>query len=70
MANTKTAQKKWNTLDKETQEKLLSNVFCITCHVTTIVDYKIVSNKDDIVLKGKCKKCGRNVARLVENEWF
>ena len=70
MANIKTAQEKWNAIDKETQEKLLSSVFCINCHVTTIVDYEIVSSKNDIALKGKCKKCGRNVSRLVENDWF
>jgi hypothetical protein len=70
MANTKTVQERWDTLDKETQEKLLSNVFCINCHVTTMVDYKIVSNKDDIILQGKCKKCKRKVTRLVENEWL
>ena len=70
MANTKEAQDRWNTLDKATREKLLSSVFCVKCHVTTIVNYKIVSNKDDIVLEGKCEKCGHKVSRLVESEWF
>ena len=61
---------KWNSLDKETQEKLLENVFCSKCHVTTIIDYKLTSSDPDIVLKGKCQKCGGNVARLIEWEWF
>jgi hypothetical protein len=68
MADTKTAQEKWNAIDKETQEKLLSSVFCVKCGVTTIEDYKIVSDKDDIAVQGKCGKCGRKVSRLVENE--
>jgi hypothetical protein len=68
MANTITAQDKWSRIDNATQEKLLSNVFCIKCGVTTIVNYKIESSKSDIVLKGKCKKCGSKVVRLIEDE--
>jgi hypothetical protein len=41
MANNKEALHKWNKLDKTTQDKLLSNVFCPNCHVTTIIDYEI-----------------------------
>jgi transcription elongation factor Elf1 len=70
MANTQAAHDKWNTIDKAMQEKLLSTVFCVKCGVTTIVEYKIDSEKDDIIIKGKCKKCGHKVVRLVENEWL
>ena len=62
------AVQKWNKLPKNVQELLLNNVFCSTCGVTTIVDYSIHNDKFGVLLKGKCKKCGNNVARLVENE--
>ncbi len=43
------------------------NVFCSTCGVTTIADYTMHDDKLGILLKGKCNKCGKNVARLVED---
>ena len=43
------------------------NVFCSNCYVTTIVDYTMSDEKHGIVIKGKCKKCGKAVARVVEN---
>jgi len=70
MANNKEALRKWNMLDEVTQNKLLENVFCSKCHLTTIVYYEVTSKKPDIVLYGKCQKCGGDVARLVEREWF
>jgi len=70
MANNKEALNKWNKLDKAMQDKLLSNVFCANCHITTIIDYEITSSKPDIVIKGKCIKCGYRVTRLIENDWF
>ena len=70
MANKKTITDKWNSLGEIVQSKILDNVFCLNCKVTTIVDYNVTSDKNDILLKGKCKKCGRDVARLVECEWF
>jgi hypothetical protein len=70
MADNKEALRRWGKLNRSTQNMLLENVFCLNCKVTTIIDYKIIMDKPDIVLKGKCKKCGRDVARLVESEWF
>jgi len=32
----------------------------------TIVDYHITEDKFGIVLEGKCKNCGHDVARLVK----
>jgi hypothetical protein len=70
MANNAEALRKWNMLDKVTQNKLLENVYCKNCSITTIVDYVVTSSKPDIVLKGKCQKCKGDVARLIEWEWF
>ncbi len=53
--------------------KLEQSGFCMTCggslgdNVTEIVDYKIfLADSYDIILKGKCKKCGHAVNRLIE----
>jgi hypothetical protein len=61
------AMQKWNELPKDLQIRILDNVFCGNCIVTTIVEYDIVLSAEGFVLlKGKCKKCGDNVARVVD----
>ncbi len=50
------AVQKWNKIPKNVQEMLINNVFCISCKVTTIVDYTINDDKYGVLLKGKCKK--------------
>lgn len=62
------ALKKWAKVPPEVQQKILSNVFCSKCKVTTIVDYSLHDDRFGIALKGKCKKCGALVARFVEDE--
>ncbi|MBP6714378.1 MAG: hypothetical protein KA157_10605 [Aliarcobacter sp.] len=61
------AIQKWSKISKHIQEKLLENVFCSTCGTTTIVDYSMYDDKAGILIKGKCKKCNREVARLIED---
>ena len=61
------ALRKWNKIDKEHQKLIIENVFCSNCKVTTIVNYSITSDKYGIILKGKCKKCGKDVARVIED---
>jgi len=60
------AMEKWNKIPKELQKRLINNVYCSKCFETSIVDYDIKDDKYGIVLEGKCKKCGSNVARMVE----
>ncbi|MHB8061236.1 MAG: hypothetical protein ACYDG2_01170 [Ruminiclostridium sp.] len=62
------AIRKWRKVPKNIQELLVNNVFCSACGVTTIVEYSINNDKFGVLLKGKCKKCGKDVARLVEDE--
>ena len=62
------ALKKWSIIPEDFQQRLINNVLCGKCGVTTIVDYSITSDKYGILLKGKCKICGKDVARLIENE--
>lgn len=61
------AAKKWAEISPATQQLLINNVFCGECGVTTIVDYALHNDRFGVVLKGICKKCGRDVARLVED---
>lgn len=59
----------WNEINFDIKEKILKNVFCGSCErTTTIIDYIGKTSHNDLVLKGKCKKCGHEVARLIENE--
>lgn len=59
---------KWNRIPKHIRDRLIDNVFCSTCGVTTIVEYSMYNDKCGILLKGKCKKCCGSVARLIEDE--
>lgn len=62
------AEIKWNKISAADQKKLLENVFCVKCEVTSIVDYTVENTGADIVLRGKCVKCGGKVARVIECE--
>jgi len=62
------AAKKWAKISPDIQQMLINNVFCSKCGVTTIVDYALHNDRFGVVLKGKCKKCGGNIARFVEDE--
>ncbi len=61
------ALKKWSKMPEDWKETLLNNVFCSNCKLTSIVDYAVVNDAHGIVLQGKCAKCGRSVARNVED---
>ena len=48
---------------------VLDNVYCAECGTTTIVGYEkdiVIESNGDTILRGKCKKCGRKIARLLE----
>jgi hypothetical protein len=53
---------------KNFEEKILPNCFCGRCGgETTIVDWEAELNDlNDIVLRGKCEKCGGMVNRYLE----
>jgi len=62
------AYRKWLKLPKDIRLKLEHNVWCGNCSsAVQIVDYKVDSHKLGITLTGKCKICGNEVARVVEN---
>ena len=59
------AAQKWAKIPKNFQQELIRNVYCPTCFETPIMDYTLQDDKFGVVLEGKCKKCGGDVARLV-----
>lgn len=63
------AIKKWKAIPEYGRKLLLSNVFCGNCGITTFKDGFIIHDDGSygIVLKGRCKKCGEEVARYVES---
>jgi hypothetical protein len=63
-----TALRKWNSIPEDIRKKLLQNVYCVSCGVTTIAQgYTITYKKGlGIQLNGKCSKCGQDVSRVIE----
>jgi hypothetical protein len=62
-----TANKKWLKISLEIRKKLEKNVWCASCcDVVQIVNYIVKDTPHGIVLEGKCKKCGHEVARFIE----
>lgn len=61
------ALKKWSEIPNHGKDKFLNNVFCNSCGETMIIDYCIINDRYGIVLQGKCAKCGRKVARYIED---
>jgi len=63
------AWKRWTKIPKTIQKKLLDNVFCCTCSgVVTIVLETAEMKGENLILRGKCRDCGKDVCRLIEPE--
>ncbi|MEF9960994.1 MAG: DUF1801 domain-containing protein [Niameybacter sp.] len=64
------ALKKWKAIPEHGRKILSSNVFCGNCGVTTLEQGFAVHDDAPygIILRGKCEKCGGEVARCVESD--
>jgi hypothetical protein len=63
------AMAKWMAIPQIDRAMIMKSVWCGGCRsTTTIVDYQVQSEKQDLVLKGYCAKCGNEVARVVEGD--
>lgn len=61
------ARRLWDSIPAEQQALLLDNVFCRKCReATTIVEYSGSVEGGDLVLEGRCQRCGSEVTRLIE----
>jgi len=66
---TAAAAKRWKRIPKWAQEKILANVWCGKCLGSVqIVLENADMKKKDLILRGKCQTCGKNVCRVVEPE--
>lgn len=66
---TPAAARRWKRISQEAQGKILANVWCGNCHgsVQIVLGTAEIESKV-LILKGKCKTCGKNVCRVVEPE--
>jgi len=63
------AREIWEAIPKVYQTKISNNVYCGKCHkMITIVNFTGEAMQSSLVLKGKCKRCGYDVARVIEGE--
>jgi len=66
---TPAAARRWKRIPREVQEKILANVWCGNCctAVQIVLETAEIESKV-LILKGKCKTCGKDVCRVVEPE--
>lgn len=63
------AKKRWDRIPKWAQTGILDSVYCVKCSKSVpIVLETAKMQRDDLILRGKCKICGHEVCRLVEPE--
>ncbi len=68
---TPSAAKLWDKLPKDEQALLLANVYCGNCKgEVTIVSFAGTVSKRDLILNGRCKTCGGEVARVIERDYW
>ena len=61
------ANKKWLAIPAAIRKELERNVWCGNCSdVVQIVNFTVQDSPPGIVLKGKCKNFGKDVARFIE----
>jgi hypothetical protein len=60
---------RWEEIPEWARKKILDNVFCSRClgSVTILLETAKMNGKD-LILRGKCKHCGKDICRLVEPE--
>jgi len=63
------ARRRWEKIPEWARKKILDNVFCSRClgSVTILLETAKMNGKD-LILRGKCKHCGKDICRLVEPE--
>jgi hypothetical protein len=63
------ARQRWNKIPEWERKKILDNVFCGRClgSVTMILETAKMKGKH-LILRGKCRNCGKDICRVVEPE--
>jgi len=61
------ARIRWGKMSKRVQKQILDNGFCDKCiDVVTILLETAKMDGKDLILRGKCHRCGTDVCRVVE----
>ena len=64
IAFTPAALRQWDALDHSTQAQILNNAWCGVCRQTTHIQVRSAEiDRRDLLLIGKCSRCGGSVAR-------
>jgi len=63
------AQRRWKEIPEWARKKIIDNVYCGRClgSVTILLGTAEMNGKA-LILRGKCKKCGKDVCPVVESE--
>jgi len=61
------ARRRWEKIPEWAQKKILDNVFCGKClgSVPILLETTEMKGKD-LILRGKCQHCGKDICRVVE----
>ncbi len=63
------AKKRWQQIPEKTRKDILDNIWCRRCEAGSSMQLKAGAIEDRcLVLRGTCKRCGSNIARLIESE--
>jgi hypothetical protein len=66
---TPAAARRWERIPQWAQKKILESVYCGQCvaPVPIVLETAEMVGKD-LVLRGKCKNCGADICRVVEDD--
>jgi hypothetical protein len=63
------ARKRWNQIPEVIRKDIMDNVWCSRCSAVTAIELREgVMERRSLVLRGVCKRCGGEVARVIEPE--
>jgi hypothetical protein len=63
------AKKRWNRIPETIRKDIMDNVWCTSCRAGTSMQLREgVMEQRSLVLRGVCKRCGGEVARVIEPE--
>ncbi len=63
------ALRRWKKIPEWAQKKILENVFCGRCLGSVLIVLESAEMKGkDLILRGKCQHCGKDICRVVEPE--
>ena len=68
-AFTPPARRRWDAIPAPIRQRFLANVWCGHCaRETTVTDFSGRIQRGDLLLTGRCARCGGEVARVIEGE--